>query len=720
LAAGFGRLLRLIRKELSESLRDRRTILTLVLMPLLLYPVLAMAFQQVMLSRRLEDKPSYRIGFASEEQAKEFRRFWRAGTLHLIRRHASGAKDEAPGLPVHLRPEPELTFFLPGNLEEAIRTGDLDVGVRVRGKAAPFKQGNSTCEFIYREGSVKGREAARLLEILTADANAAEVNRRLNHLRSAEGLEKELANQRGDPVRVRITTITDPNAKKSDLTPVLVPLILILMTMTGAVYPAIDLTAGERERGTLEILVAAPIPRLTILLAKYAAVFTVAMLTALVNVGSMTLTLQVTGIGKLLFAHSLNPLVLLEVLALLVLFAAFFSAVALTLTSFARSFKEAQAYLIPLMLLCLTPGMMALLPGLSLRGPLAVVPLINIVLLARDVFAGSANPAVAGIVVTTTLLYAVAAVALAARVFGTEAVLSAEASSWSDLLRRPREPRTAAEPAAALLCLACMFPAYFLLNNGLARIDGLDVAGRLVLSGLASVLLFVAFPMTAAWLGRVQLRTGLRWFAPGWQACAAAILLGVCLWPFVHEVILMLRQAGFSTLRAEQLDQVREVLEKYRKEHSPLLIVVVLALVPAVVEELFFRGYLFTALLGEGDRPWRAIFASAALFASFHLLVTDALAVERLPTSLLLGVVLGWLCYQSGSIVPGMILHALHNGSLVLMGYYEPQLNDLGWVQSAEDHLPAWLLGAAAAGVVLGGILVWRLKAPRRRETAPA
>src|SRR5438270_3896964 len=111
------------------------------------------------------------------------------------------------------------------------------------------------------------------------------------------------------------------------------------MTMTGAVYPAIDLTAGERERGTLEVLVAAPIPRLSVLLAKYVAVLTVAMLTALVNLGMMALTLHVTGIGAAVFGDALNLLVLVQVLALLLLFAAFFSAVVLTLTSFARSFK---------------------------------------------------------------------------------------------------------------------------------------------------------------------------------------------------------------------------------------------------------------------------------------------------------------------------------------------------------------------------------------------
>ena len=71
----------------------------------------------------------------------------------------------------------------------------------------------------------------------------------------------------------------------------LVPLVLILMTITGAVYPAIDLTAGERERGTLETLIAAPISRMALLFAKYVAVLTVAVLTALVNLVAMTVTI---------------------------------------------------------------------------------------------------------------------------------------------------------------------------------------------------------------------------------------------------------------------------------------------------------------------------------------------------------------------------------------------------------------------------------------------
>jgi ABC-2 type transport system permease protein/sodium transport system permease protein len=701
----LGRLVRLARKELSESLRDRRTVVTLVLMPLLLYPLLTVAFQQVLLSRRVETlQPVYRVGFVSAAEADALEAFWQSGRPHLFRRHAPAAAGQAVPAPAHLDPVPRLERFVADDLDRAVRDGTIDVGVRLR-PAGPFRADprrllHVDCDLSYREGSDRGRAAARYLELLTSEANVVLISRGLAAMRVP---------QRGDPVQAHATVLPAAPDKRSPLTPVLIPLVLVLMTMTGAVYPAIDLTAGERERGTLEILVAAPIGRLSVLLAKYVAVFTVAVLTALVNLGAMILTLRVTGVEETLFGSALGVVVLLQVLGLLLLFAAFFSAVLLALTSFARSFKEAQATIIPLMLVCLGPGVLALLPGLSLAGPLAVLPLLNVVLLARDLLEGTASVGVAGVVVASTLIYSAAAVALAARVFGAEAVLSSESSGWGDVFRRPRESRPTPEPSSALLCLALLFPAYFLLSSGLARVQGVGVPGRLGLTAGVSVLLFVGFPLAALWRGRVLVRGGLRLVAPAWQACAVALLLGACLWPFAHEIILLVRRAGLATLRPEQVEHMREFLAGCRR-YSPVWVVAALALAPAVAEELFFRGYLLAALLGAG--AGRAVVATAVLFAAFHLLVTDALAVERLPASLLLGLVLGWLSYASGSVAPGMLLHALHNGLLVLMAYYEPQLAGLGWAPSAEAHLPAWLLGAAAVGVAVGLAGLSRLRPP--------
>jgi ABC-2 type transport system permease protein/sodium transport system permease protein len=696
-AFDLGRLLRLARKELNESLRDRRTIFTLILMPLLLYPLLAVAFTQIMAGSKAETATrQYWLGFASEAEARSFSRHLLNGLDVMWHRSlppGTRLRPDSPQPPQHA-PLPILQFRVVKDLREAVQKGRVDLAFRFDPPGRFERPLAERGEVFFRKGDAVGMAALRYVEFLCAEANVYEVS----------------GQQRSSPVSLLPVAQPDLVPPKSTLLPALVPLILILMTITGAVYPAIDLTAGERERGTLEVLVAAPIPRLSVLFAKYVAVLTVAVLTALVNLGTMTATLYAVQMDRAVFQGGLSPLVFIQVLGLLLLFASFFSAVLLTITSFARSFKEAQAYLIPLMLAALMPGMLALFPDLKLGPALAVVPLINVVLLARDVFAGSVSPALAALVTATTLLYAVGALAVAARIFGTEAVLS-EQSAWSDFWRRPAQAQDAATPSAALLCLAVMFPAYFLMVGGLSRLE-LSPAGRLVVMALANVPLFLGFPLASAWLGRVRLRPAFRLRRAGWLGTAAALLLGLSLWPFISELVLALREFGFTSLSPEHLKRSQEVTQQLRRL-PPESVVLALAVIPAVLEELFFRGYLFSALLKGRMRPGVVVFATAALFALFHLFLPGAVAVERLPVAFLLGLVLGWVAWRTGSVVPGILLHAAHNATLVLLSYYEPQIAERQWIVSADDHLPAWLLLAAGATAVVAALGVW---AARRSE----
>lgn len=679
----MSRLWRLARKELRESLRDRRTVLTLILMPLLLYPVLAIAFQTLIATAKAaEAAPVYTIGFNDAIAGRALiRDYWGA---------VLAEEKITPEAPAYRQPVPRLRAVILPDPEVGVRSGQLDVGVRVDlpipdDVAAKGLQG----ELFYRPDSPVSREALRYLETRHFEAM----------LRRASGFIAPGARLRPEPVIV-------PAREAPSLVPVLVPLILILMTMTGAVYPAIDLTAGERERGTLEILVAAPIPRLSVLLAKYIAVVVVALLTACANLGMMALTLQATGLGKAVFGESVSLLSFVQVLALLVLFAMFFSAVLLALTSFARSFKEAQAYLIPLMLVSMMPGIMALVPGLKLAGPLAVVPLVNIVLLARDVFAGNASAALAGVVVLVTLFYALAAVALAARIFGTEAVLSSEAGTWSDLLRRPDHEQTAASPSAALFSLAVMFPLTFLLTTALGQLD-VGMAGKQAMSGAVTLLVFGGLPLLVGWFGRVQWSEGYGLKRPAALAWLASVLLGVSLWPWVHLLIEGARLAGFTTLGTEHQELVKKMLVQWR-EVSPFLLVVTMALLPALCEELVFRGFVFRALMSN-VKPWQAIATTAGLFAVFHLFVHSTLAIERFAPSLALGLVLGILAWASGSIWPSVVLHAMHNASLVLLAYYEPTLIGLGFLPAEGASLPGVVLVASGVGLTIGGTALWKI-----------
>jgi ABC-2 type transport system permease protein/sodium transport system permease protein len=685
-----GRLLRFARKELREVLRDRRTVLTLLLMPLLLYPLLAIGLGALLQPGAAPAAPEYRIAFDSPEAFRRFQGLADAAS----RAEPRGRPRDGDAAPQAAR----LTPFQAEDMAEDVRHGKAHLGLRFRplqpGQPDPYTSPAPWAEWevFVLEGSAESEAAMRQVRALIADANldVCEVQ-----LRRPDGRPRRPA------VLTRLTMMKAPPARGGGVANTLLPLVLILMTITGAVYPAIDLTAGERERGTLEMLMAAPVPRVGLLLAKYVAVLAVTLLTAVVNLVMLVLTTLASGLGPLLFGpDGLTAALALKVFGLMLLFGLFFAAVLLAITSFARSFKEAQAYLIPLMLVSIAPGVAALLPDMQLAGPLSVTPLMNVVLLGRDLLDGKpdlAGPAAA--VVGSTLLYAAAAIALAARVFGAEAVLYSDGGGWGDLFRRPAEPSDAATPGAALLCLALLFPAQFLLGGLAAQAPLAPIARLTVQAGLA-VLLFAGFPLAAARLGRVRPRAGLALRAPPALAWPAALLLGVSLWPFAAELAELLRSA--APLPQALRDRASELLASWR-EAGAVPTLLCLAVVPAVTEELLFRGYLFTALR-RALPPAATVLTTAAAFGLFHLLLGGFLTWERGLVAALLGAALGCVRLWSGSVLPGMLLHATHNGLLLLAGLKGAEAQ--AWVVEGGHVRAAWLL-AGAVGAAVGALLLF-------------
>jgi ABC-2 type transport system permease protein/sodium transport system permease protein len=680
------RLWRLTRKELRETLRDRRTIITLVLMPLLVYPLLSVAFRQFFFSAYT--KPTdieWRIAGSDDQTLKAFARQLELGS-RLI--------DQIDGEEKDL---PKVTWFTNSMLEVSLGKGDIDLGVRSQFVPSPDLPdgGQLQYELFYHRDSALSRSIVDYVERRLWAFDQIKYSERLQQ-QSKGGLphtiwrRRAIAGETGQVVSMAT----------------LVPLILILMTITGAVYPAIDLTAGERERGTLESLMAAPLPRLSMLLAKYFAVLTVALLTAGANLAGMSITVYSTGLGPMLFGErGLTPAAVLIVLSLLVLFAAFFSALLLAVTSFARSFKEAQAYLIPFMLLAIAPGFLSVMPGIELSGVLAVVPLVNIVLLARDVLQGTINPLLAGAAVVSTALYGVAALALAARIFGSDAILYGSQGSWTDLFRRPDELRTQPTLSGAALCAAVVFALQNVLS-GLLTLGSaaMPLETRLMLSAALGGILYLAVPLGIARMQFVSLPKGFQLRLGPILAYVGALCLGLSLWAFAHELVLLTQGFSWTSVDFKKLASA-EIFEKI-KHLSPFLLVGSMAIAPAVCEEWFFRGYLLGSLRGRLP-TWAAITATGILFGLFHVFVSGGVGGVRLLPSTLLGLVLGWICWRTKSVFPGMVLHATHNGLLLLIGRYQEQLSEWGIGVQEKEHLPRLWLVASAGGVAMGVVLIW-------------
>jgi ABC-2 type transport system permease protein/sodium transport system permease protein len=710
-----GRLWRLVLKELREILRDRRTIITLVVMPILIYPLLAVAFQRFLVtSISVEQDVEYLIGVNSERARSILAAQLQAGNTEVYERERrqlaadesrSGKRSDGNG-PIATTddeaPSPTVMFVVLPSRDASRLILDSSLHLAVVRRRQPATDSDNGLhsrmkwELIYRAGSPPSEAALHFVETRLQALNEIGLDQELERL----GVRADLpAPSERHPVHFTGAPIFSLAA--------LIPLILVLMTVTGAVYPAIDLTAGERERGTLETLIAAPVPRLGLLLAKYIAVLTVAVLTALVNLAGMTITAHSTGLAASLFG-GMSFDVIVKVLLLLALFAAFFSAILLALTSYARSFKEAQAYIIPLMLVCLVPGVLCLIPSLEFKGWMAVTPLVNIVMLARDMLEGHVDTDLATIAVCSTVFYVAAAIALAARIFGTDAILYGSPATWSDMLRRPSAPRAAASLPTAMLTLALMFPCYYLLASSLAQARDLPIIQRLIVGAVITGIVFGGIPVFVAAVGRLQYATGLGLNGGRLPHLVAAALLGVVLWPAAHEIYLLSRLLGLTVLNTQQIATAQEMLGQFQSVPWWLL-VTTLAVAPAVFEELCFRGFLFGSLQRSFPREWGTtadaltVVISALLFGVFH----ELLFPGRLLPSTFLGLVLGWVRLRTASVIPGMLLHALHNGLLLSIIYFRDVLAERGWGVEEQENLPITWHAVAALGILLAvGLLI--------------
>jgi ABC-2 type transport system permease protein/sodium transport system permease protein len=423
------RWLRLARKELREILRDRRTLLTLALMPILLYPLLGFAFSYAYggKTRPEGDVPQFRLGFENQEEKNVFNTILDYGNQRWTER-VKGSPGTGPGEDE----SPNVTPFMFDDLAEAVSRGDVDLAIHPvpRGKADNPRGAvrSFDYEITFDPDSSTAKAALRYVHSRLTAANLRWLE---------EGWQQRSGQTPPRFIHMQLNPMPRDASRRGFNLAVLVPLVLILMTMTGAVYPAIDLTAGERERGTLEMLMATPISRVGLLAAKYLAVVIVAVLTALVNLLMMAVTFVLFGgwlysPSELGVSLSMIPVVLF----LVILFAGFYAAVLLVVASFARSFKEAQAYVVPLTLISLVPGLLALLPELQLDYGTALVPLLNIVLLARDLLSGFSNGGLTLVVVTATVVYGYIALVLASHTFGAEAILYSGGRKWSDWFRR--------------------------------------------------------------------------------------------------------------------------------------------------------------------------------------------------------------------------------------------------------------------------------------------
>lgn len=696
------------RKELIDILRDRRTLIAMIVVPIVLYPLLMIgSLQAVSIQTKALGDEELVIGVVTEEEGQLLLSVIDRDAALIQRRirQLDGDEDALAELPNPIEEKSVRRFDTLTALAQAVQRRAVQVGVVIdppRITRDPREQNHF--RFLVDEEDVRSSFARDRIEGVLERMQERWNKRRKAELNLPETFDKPF-----------VTESTDLSSPPSMLGQIL-PLVLVLMTITGAIYPAIDLTAGERERGTLESLMVSPVPNVDLIVGKFLVVTTVAIMGAALNLSSVTATVYFGGFDKIL-AESGGALpirTMIIILLCLIPFAIFMAAIMIAVCSYARTFKEAQNYVTPVILAVLIPGGIAALPTTRLEGIMLVMPVGNMVLLARDFLFGASIPgANIFMVLLSTSLYAGAAVAVAARIFGMETVVFADAGSLNQVLSR-RLIKPAAKPPVSmgLLYAALLFPVWFFVQSALSPTDGTGALRLLYGTAIAMPVLFILLPLFVAWYWKVPIPAAFNLRRPRAPHVIAAVLIGCSSWVIAHEIFVL--QAKFFFEPPEAL-MGGEMLTDVISTLPPLTVLLLLAVLPAVSEEFLFRGLLLSSLRTSAGR-WTTILVTAAVFGVFHFILF------RLPVTFFVGAILALLCWQSRSILPAMLAHFLHNGINALsairpgwnqfLGIPAPNPDDPTWT-----HYPAFVIAGAIVLFVAGVVIALRSEQPARASS---
>ncbi|MBN2309330.1 MAG: CPBP family intramembrane metalloprotease, partial [Candidatus Hydrogenedentes bacterium] len=591
----------------------------------------------------------------------------------------------------------------PDDPEQALLQGRVDAVVTAAAGAAQLLADGRGFEVFIRFDATEthSREAAhRLTEGLRREAAVLQAERL-----QALGVAEEYIN----PLRVSRVDVAPPAKAAGTILGMVLPVLMVVMVGLGAFYPAIDLTAGEKERGTFETLLAAPVTTGEIVCGKYVTVCCLSLLTGLVNLGSIMLTIalqlsQLQGqVGQ--FELRFPPMTILLIAMTLVPLSLLVSAIMMSIAVCARSFREAQNFVAPFFLLMLFPAAYAGVPGASLTPITRLIPITNVALVFKDLMTGKTDADGLLEVLVITGLYALLALLLAAWLFRREEVVLSEERGIPLTWRRAEFAHRPA-PTLGIALLA------FVVSSLLVFYIGAYWQSRHLLSGLLVTQwgLILLPTLTLLWYLRVDLRQSLRLHRPSAAAAAATLLIATAWIP------LAIQTTSWQNRILPMPESIKEGLgQVFLPDGGAGLCVLlfVVAISPAICEEVLFRGAVLSGLRGRVP-AWAAWALAGLLFGMSHY------SIHRAPVIILSGVMLAYVVWKSNSLYTGMAAHFMLNafGVLAQLGRLPTPLRTfLEERHLDEQGLPLSVLLPAVA-VFAAGIALMEFAARRALDSA--
>ncbi len=382
----MNRTITIAKKEFTDVLRDKRTILMMIVMPLLAIPLLmTIMIKVVQRQERKADEEQIDLAVVGAGYAPGFFETLQADSQFVIREDVREA-----------------------DFESLIREDSLDAGIVIppdfQDRIGADEQASIA---LYYRSSSSFKVAEQRLRGAVDSYDEEIVDGRIRRL----SLDPNLF----DAISIEARDISTMQEVLGKTVGGFLPYMFVIFMFTGAMYAGIDLSAGEKERGTLETLLSSPASRLEIVLGKFVVVAAIGIASALISMLGLYIGVRVA-VGEIppealdVVWDILNWKVVAMIATLLLPLAAFFAAMILALAIQAKSFKEAQSILTPFSIVIILPVAFGLLPGIELNAQTAMIPILNVSLATKEVIAGTINPV--HLAISYVSLFALAAASL--------------------------------------------------------------------------------------------------------------------------------------------------------------------------------------------------------------------------------------------------------------------------------------------------------------------
>lgn len=387
----------IFRKELKDTLRDRRTLIMMLVIPVLVFPIILNLFVSISAS------------FTEEAAAKEVKIGVIASEENYFTRHLSNLPDE-------LGKKQIIEYKDSVQLKTDLQNDSIQIGMYTAPNFdASMEKMDPAKVIVYFNATDMGMQERAKAYVSTIETIATQ----------ERYIDLQLKEEKLKPIDTHYENVASSEEMVGKLAGGILPYIFIAFGFIGCMYPAIDLFTGEKERGTLETLLTTPVLRWQILFGKMGVVVLSGLLAATAALLGLFFSIEVMDIVEneeiLNIVHGiLTTKFILLLYSLLIPLTIFFAGVMIPIAVYAKTFKEAQSIITPLNIIMVLPAMVGFFPGIELNMTTACIPVINVVLATKELIAGSLDMGLLVVSFSVMLLLAVAAVFVSYKRFDKE------------------------------------------------------------------------------------------------------------------------------------------------------------------------------------------------------------------------------------------------------------------------------------------------------------